>query len=99
MFKHCKSYALPHLSHSERTGLSVWLQQKHVLKMLPAMLPLSLVLYVVIVKGFEVGVGNSLKESLGLFLVRARSTLVFKFMAFISVDRFPDSPQQLHAHT
>lgn len=67
MFKHSKSYALPHLNHSERTGLPVWLQQKHVLKMLPAMLPLSLVLFVIIVKGFDVRVGNSFKGKSGTF--------------------------------
>lgn len=67
MFKHCKSYALPHLNHSERTGLHVWLQQKHVLKMLPAVLPLSLVLCVIIVKGLDVRVGNGFKGISGVF--------------------------------
>lgn len=102
MFKLCKSYALPHLNDSERTGLHVWLQQKHVLKMLPAILPLSLVLCVIIVEGFEVRVENSFKGKSRFFLVEVRSTLVFKFTAFSSVDKFPDSPpplKQLHAHT
>lgn len=92
MFKHRKSYALPHLSHSERTGLHVGLQLKHVLEMLPAMLSLSLVLCVVIVKGLEVRVGNGFKGKSGGVFVGARSTLLFKFMAFISVDKFPDCP-------
>lgn len=70
--------------------------------MLPAMLPLSLVLCVVIVKGLEVRVGNGFKGKSGVFLVGARSTLLFKFMTFISVDKFPDRPPApsscMHTH-
>lgn len=36
--------------------------------MLPANLPLSLVLHVIIVKGLEVGVGNGFREESGFFL-------------------------------
>lgn len=67
-----------------------------------AMLPLSLVLCVIVVKGFEVRVGNSFKGKSGGVLRADGSILVFKFMAFISVDKFPWSPPALsscvHTH-
>lgn len=53
--------------------------------------PLFLVLHVIIVKSFEVRIGNGLREEPGYFFW-ARSTLILHFMAFVSLDKFPESP-------